>query len=126
MYGIMTSQIVKEISESRMSEAEKAERHVKLEQVSEADLPDSEKQAMKQKILNKYVMTNVEIVKLRSDAKIAMWQYYSENKSLFPDYISEFREDIIVELMKGLSVETVFDSYRGVVAPATQLSDAAA
>ena len=112
MYGLMTSQIVKEISESRMSEAEKAERHVKLEKVSEADLPGSEKQAMKQKILNKYVMTNVEIVNLRSDAKIAMWQYYSENKSLFPDYISEFREDIIVELMKGQSVEDVFDSYR--------------
>ena len=126
MYGIMTSQIVKEISESRMSEAEKAQRHVKLEKVSEADLPDSEKQAMKQKILNKYVMSSVQIAKLRAEAKIIMWQYYSENKSLFPDYIGEFREDIIVELMKGESVETVFEPYRGVVAPATQLSDAAA
>ena len=112
MYGVMTSQIVKEISESRMSKKEKEERKVKLDKISKSDFEDSEKEEMRKKILAKYVMSNVQIVKLRSDAKIAMWQYYSENKPLFPDYISEFREYIIVELMKGQSVENVFDSYR--------------
>ncbi|MFC1560313.1 hypothetical protein ACFL3W_00040 [Pseudomonadota bacterium] len=113
MNGIMTSQIVKEISESRMSKEEKEERRVKLEKVSEADLQESDKEEMRKKILAKYVMSNVQIGKLRTEVKIVMWKYYSENKSIFPDYIGDFREEIIVELMKGKSVETVFDSYRG-------------
>jgi hypothetical protein len=113
MYGIMTSQIVKEISESRMSKDEKEERKVKLEKVSETDLQDIEKEEMRKKIFDKYVMSNVQIGKLRVEVKVVMWKYYSENKPLFPDYIGEFREEIIVELMKGESVEDVFDSYRG-------------
>ena len=113
MNGIMTSKIVKEISESRMSEEKKEERRVKLAKVSEADLKECEKEEMGEKILNKYVMSSVQIGKLRAEVKIVMWKYYSENRPLFPDYIGEFREEIIVELMKGESVEDVFDSYRG-------------
>ena len=112
MYGMMTSQIVKEISESRMSKEAKEERSVKLEKVSKSDLQECEKEEMGRKILAKYIMSNAKIEKLRADVKTVMWKYYSENKPLFPDYISEFREDIIVELMKGQSVEDVFDSYR--------------
>ena len=113
MNGIMTSQIIKEISESRMSEYQKEERRVKLEKVSETDLQDIEKEEMRKKIFSKYVMSNVQIGKLRMEVKNVMWKYYSENKSIFPDYIGDFREEIIVELMKGESVEDVFDSYRG-------------
>lgn len=113
MNGLMTSQIVKEISESRMSDKEKEERRVKLEKVFEMDLKDSEKEEVRKKILNKYVMSNVQIGKLRVEVKIVMWKYYSENKPLLPKYIGDFREEIIVELMKGESVEDVFDSYGG-------------
>jgi hypothetical protein len=113
MYGIMTSQIVKEISESRMSKTEKKERKIKLEEVSKMDIQECDKDEMRKKIVSKYVMSNVQIGNLRTEVKIVMWNYYSENKPLFPDYIGEFREDIIAELMKGESVENVFDSYRG-------------
>jgi len=32
------------------------------------------------------------------------------NNLNFPDYIGEFREEIIIELMKGNTVEKIFDS----------------
>jgi len=112
MYGMMTSQIIKQISESRMSKEQKEERSLKLEKVSKSDLQECEKEQLSRKIVAKYVLSNAKIEKLRSDVKTVMWKYYSENKPLFPDYIGEFREDIIVELMKGESVEDVFDSYR--------------
>jgi len=71
-------------------------------------------------------MTDIEVAKLRMSVKIIMWKYYSENKSQLSEYVREFREDIIVQLMKGESVEDVFDSFGGVIDPATQLSGVAA
>ena len=71
-------------------------------------------------------MTDIEVAKLRMSVKIIMWKYYSENKSQLSEYVKDFREEIIVELMKGESVEDVFDSFGGVIDPATQLSGVAA
>jgi len=67
-------------------------------------------------------MTDSEVGKLRMSVKIIMWKYYSENKSLLPEHVRDFREEIIIELMKGESVEDVFGSYGGVIDPPTQLS----
>jgi hypothetical protein len=92
MNGYMSSQIVKEISESR---------------------------GVKK-------MTATEVIKLRMSVKLTMWKYYSENKSLIPEHVREFREDIIVELMKGESVEDVFASYGGVASPPAKLVGVAA
>ena len=92
MNGYMSSQIVKEISESR---------------------------GVKK-------MTATEVIKLRMSAKSTMWKYYSENKSLIPEHVREFREDIIVELMKGEPVENVFGSYGGVASPPAKLAGVAA
>jgi hypothetical protein len=92
MNGYMSSQLVKEISESR---------------------------GVKK-------MTAAEVLKLRTSVKKTMWKYYSENKSLIPEHVREFREDIIVELMKGESVEDVFASYGGVANPPDQLTGVAA
>jgi hypothetical protein len=50
------------------------------------------------------------VSKLRSEVKEVMWKYYSVNKLNLPDYIGEFREKIIIELMKGEDVEDVFNS----------------
>ena len=71
-------------------------------------------------------MTDIEVAKLRMSVKIIMWKYYSENKSQLSEYVTDFREEIIVELMKGESVEDVFESFGGVIDPATQLSGVAA
>ena len=58
-------------------------------------------------------LSDTGVSKLRSEVKEAMWKYYSVNKLNLPDYIGEFREDIIIELMKGKDVEEVFDSVIG-------------
>ena len=71
-------------------------------------------------------MTDIEVGKLRMSVKIIMWRYYSDNKSLLSEYVREFREEIIVELMKGESVEDVFESFGAVIDPTTQLSGVAA
>jgi len=84
--------------------------------IDEKVLSDSKKEELKKKLEDKKIMKTTEIRKLRSEVKKVMWKYYSENKSSLPDYISEFREEIIVELMKGQSVEVVFDSYGNAVA----------
>jgi len=59
------------------------------------------------------MMTRSEVVKLRTECKELMWGYYSDNKSIFFDYIGDFREDIIIELMKGGDVVEVFEMYGG-------------
>ena len=113
MNGEMGIKIVKEISEARMSDKEKEERRVKIEKVSKEKLKESEKEEKRERILNRYVMSDIQVGKLRMEVKKVMWKYYSENKSLFPEYVREFREEIIVELMMGESVEDVFDSFGG-------------
>jgi len=71
-------------------------------------------------------MTAADVIKLRMSAKLAMWKYYSKNKSLIPEHVREFREAIIIELMMGESVEAVFASYGGVASPPDQLIGVAA
>jgi len=56
-------------------------------------------------------MTTTEVKKLREEAKETMWAFYSVNKSNYHESIGDFREEIIVELMKGIAVEEVFESY---------------
>jgi hypothetical protein len=71
-------------------------------------------------------MTATEVIKLRMSVKEIMWKYYSENRSSIPDHVPEFREEIIIELMKGESVEVVFGSYGEVANPPAQLIGVAA
>jgi len=47
------------------------------------------------------------ISKLRKEVKEVMWKYYPVNNLNLPDYIGEFREEIIIELMKGNTVERI-------------------
>ena len=52
-------------------------------------------------------MTNT-TKRTRAEAKKLMWEYYRDNRTWLPEWIREFREDVITGLMAGLSVETVF------------------
>ena len=61
------------------------------------------------------MMTRVEVEKLRNEVKEVMWKYYSDNKLSFHVSIRDSREEIIVELMKGVDVEEVFDFFGGVL-----------
>ncbi len=61
------------------------------------------------------MMTRVEVEKLRNEAKEIMWKYYSDNKLSFHESIRDSREEIIVELMKGVNVEEVFDFFGGIL-----------
>lgn len=49
-----------------------------------------------------------DIIRLRDEAKRIMWKHYSFNKASYPDFIRNYREQIIVALMKGGEVESVF------------------
>jgi hypothetical protein len=46
-------------------------------------------------------MTKKKTTRTRAEAKKLMWEYYSENRSSLPTWISEFREEIITSLMNG-------------------------
>jgi hypothetical protein len=46
----------------------------------------------------------------RAQAKKVMWEYYRDNKSDLPKWISECREEILEGLMDGESVQAVFES----------------
>lgn len=113
MNGNMGSRVIKEISDARLSESEKEKMEKELKNIDGENLPESEKEELRRKVKGKNLISKVVVDKLRVEVKKVMWKYYSENKHLLPDYVGEFREEIIVELMKGESVEDVFDSYGG-------------
>ena len=46
---------------------------------------------------------------LREEAKLAMWLYYKEHKAWMPEWIREYREEIIQGIQSGTSVEDVFN-----------------
>ena len=47
---------------------------------------------------------------LRDEAKLAMWNYYTEHKAWMPEWIREYREDIISGIESGQSPEEVFNT----------------
>lgn len=47
---------------------------------------------------------------LRDEAKLAMWNYYTEHKAWMPAWIREYREDIISGIESGQSPEEVFNT----------------
>jgi hypothetical protein len=51
---------------------------------------------------------------LREEVKEIMWVYFKKNRLKLSEDIGEFREAIIVDLMKGCDVKEVFELY-GVV-----------
>lgn len=48
--------------------------------------------------------------RLRYEARVTMWNYYSEHKAWMPSWIREYREDIISEIESGQRVEVVFNT----------------
>jgi hypothetical protein len=62
-------------------------------------------------------ITALKLEQLRAESKRVMWEYYSAHKTTLPKYIKEYREDIIIGLMKGLSVEEVFNSVTEEISP---------
>ena len=53
-------------------------------------------------------MTKKTTTRTRAEAKKLMWEYYSENKASLPTWIEECREEVIEDLINGLSAKTVF------------------
>jgi hypothetical protein len=51
---------------------------------------------------------------LREEVKEIMWSYFNKNRLNLSVDIGDFREDIIVDLMKGCDVKEVFELYGGV------------
>ena len=62
---------------------------------------------------NLRVVKNSEIRKLREEVKEIMWGYFCENRFYLSEYVGDFREEIIVELMKGRDVNEVFELFGG-------------
>ena len=50
---------------------------------------------------------------LREEVKEVMWGYFCENRMNLSEDIGEYREDIIIDLMKGCDVKEVFELYGG-------------
>ena len=50
---------------------------------------------------------------LREEVKEIMWSYFNENRLNLSVDVGDFREDIIVDLMKGCDVKEVFELYGG-------------
>lgn len=46
---------------------------------------------------------------LREEANLAMWNYYSEHKAWMPEWIREYREEIISGIQVGKTAEDVFN-----------------
>jgi len=59
------------------------------------------------------VFKNIEVGKLREEVKEIMWGYFCENRFSLSEDIGDYREEIIVELMKGGGVKEVFEVYGG-------------
>ena len=69
------------------------------------------------RFLKKYGMGMIlrsKLGELREEVKEVMWEYFCENRKSLSEDIGEFREDIIVDLMKGCDVKEVFELYGGV------------
>ena len=67
-------------------------------------------------LLKKYklgVILRSKLRELREEVKEIMWEYFCENRMNLSEDIGEFREDIIVDLMKGCDVKEVFELYGG-------------
>ena len=47
---------------------------------------------------------------LREEAKLAMWNYYSEHRAWMPKWIREHRQEILTEIQSGRDVEIVFNT----------------
>jgi len=60
------------------------------------------------------VIKNSEIREWREEVKEIMWGYFNKNRMNLSEDIGDFREDIIVDLMKGCDVKEVFELYGGV------------
>jgi hypothetical protein len=60
------------------------------------------------------VVKNSVLGEWREEAKGIMWGYFNKNRLNLSEDIGEFREDIIVDLMKGCDVKEVFELYGGV------------
>jgi hypothetical protein len=54
--------------------------------------------------------TKRKLKSLRDEAKLAMWNYYSEQKAWMPAWIREYREEIISGIESGQNVEVVFNT----------------
>jgi hypothetical protein len=59
------------------------------------------------------VIRNSELGKWREEVKKVMWEYFCENRMNLSEDIGDFREEIIVDLMKGCDVREVFEVYGG-------------
>ena len=59
------------------------------------------------------VIRNSELGKWREEVKKIMWEYFCENRMNLSEDIGDFREEIIVDLMKGCDVREVFEVYGG-------------
>ena len=46
---------------------------------------------------------------LREEAKRAMWIYYRDHKAWLPEWIREYREEIIERIQAGKTAESVFN-----------------
>jgi hypothetical protein len=67
-------------------------------------------------LLKKYglgMITRTKLKDLREEVKGVMWSYFNRNRDCLSEDIGDFREEIIVELMKGGDVEEVFELYGG-------------
>lgn len=68
-------------------------------------------------LLKKYSLGMIlrsKLVELREEVKEIMWGYFNKNRLNLSEDIGDFREDIIVDLMKGCDVKEVFELYGGV------------
>jgi len=59
------------------------------------------------------VIRNSVLGKWREEVKEIMWNYYKKNRLILSADIGDFREQIIVDLMKGCDVKEVFELYGG-------------
>jgi hypothetical protein len=69
------------------------------------------------RLLKKYglgVISRSKLKTLREEVKVIMWCYFKKNKLNLNQDICDFREEIIVDLMKGGDVKDVFELYGGV------------
>ena len=54
-------------------------------------------------------MTKKTTTRTRTEAKKLMWEYYSENRESLPKWIRECREEILINLISGISPEIAFE-----------------
>ena len=56
-------------------------------------------------------MAKTKETRTRAEAKKLMWEYYRDNKASLPKWIGEFREEIITNLISGVSVQVAFELF---------------